>query len=90
VLLRKRSFRKGHPNRRALKRWRFIQKLCRRGKQTPSPEITELAQKARFSAHRLTAEELAQMDFYVALLIKKLRRRSAFKRFYYTVILALY
>lgn len=90
VLLRKRSFGKGSPNRQALKRWQYVCRLCRLLKRNPPEELLELAQKARFSAHRLTREELSRLSGFASQAVKQLRKHSAVKRFYYTVILALY
>lgn len=56
-LLRNR-LRKGKPNQRALVLYRQITRLCRRLKLPVPPEVTALAQKARFGHNQLTAPEL--------------------------------
>lgn len=51
----------GDINRRALEQWREIVRLCRILKWTQPEPLLELAEKARFSQHVLTAEE--RMEF---------------------------
>lgn len=46
------------PNARALTLWQQIELLCRVTRQTPPETLEDLAQKAKFSQHTLTAEEL--------------------------------
>lgn len=47
-------------NRAVLESWRRYSRLCRRG-GTPAPEARRLAEKAKFSNHVLTREELRRM-----------------------------
>ena len=55
----------GDINRQVLERWREILRLCRILKWTPPEPLLELAEKARFSQHVLTAEE--RMEFRLFL-----------------------
>lgn len=50
------------PNARALMLWQDIEILCRLTKQSPPEELEQLAQKAKFSQHTLTVEELDAFD----------------------------
>lgn len=90
VLLRRRKLQTGSPNRQALTRWQYIERLCKPLKQTPPEELLALAQKARFSPHRLSEEELSRLSGFAARSVKQLQKHTVLKRFYYTVILALY
>ena len=56
------SIRRSSPNRRALVIHRRLCRLSKWTKQPVSAELTQLAQKARFSNHTLTAPELARMQ----------------------------
>jgi len=61
------SIRRSSPNRRALV---IHHRLCRLSKWTKQPvptEVTQLAQKARFSNHTLTAPELARLQGHLGL-----------------------
>ena len=60
--LRRKKLRSGCANSRALARWREVELLYRRLEKTPPEELEALAQKARFSQHSLTAEELLALD----------------------------
>lgn len=61
---RKVSFTSGTSNRRAVQYYRYIQMLARLTKQTIPDELTALAEKARFSQHRLTDDELSVIVRY--------------------------
>ena len=63
----RRSIRQGSHNQRAL---RIHRRLCRLSKWTKKPvpeELTQLAQKARFSPHTLTKSELSQLQGHLQL-----------------------
>ena len=79
--LRQRRIR-GTANQQALALWRELERLARHsGAQLP-PELKALAQRARFSQHSLTAEELSQLRGYAARLTEVLRRdESLWHRF---------
>ena len=74
--LTRRRLRRGHPNAQALKRWRYALKLGKLQKLTPPLRLEELAEKAKFSQHTLTQEELAVFDEWIALAQDALRRRN--------------
>lgn len=62
IWLRRKKASSGSPNRRALARWQELALLYRRLGRTPPKNLEELAQKARFSQHELTAGELQALD----------------------------
>lgn len=55
--LRKRRMFSGSVNRRVLEQWREVMRMCRILKRKPPKPLLELAEKAKFSQHTLTAEE---------------------------------
>ena len=59
--------RRGSPNRRALVIHRRLCRLSKWIKQPVPPELTQLAQKARFSHHTLTKPELSQLQGHLKL-----------------------
>lgn len=63
--LRQKRMRGGKANQRALARWREAELLYRRLGKSPPIELEKLAQKARFSQHTLTAEELRIFDSHL-------------------------
>ncbi len=75
--------RRGHPNRRALTMWRWLTALSHTD-HTPLPEeLLVLAEKARFSQHALTDQELAQLQEALDSRIKALQSAAPIKRLWY-------
>lgn len=64
-LLFQRAVRTGGHNRRALNIYRRLCRLSKWTKKPVPPELTQLAQKARFSPHILNNEELFQLRGYL-------------------------
>lgn len=89
VTLRRRR-RGGRKNARALGWWRDIERMSHLLGQQPSEELLELAQKAKFSQHVLTNEELSRFSHACSVLQTRLKQQPLPKRLYYTLILALY
>lgn len=58
------NWNRGRPNERALRRWTQVRALSRLVKLPIPEELEALAQKAKFSQHTLTAEELARFDAF--------------------------
>ena len=54
--------RKGHPNRRALTLWRWLRHLSKADGIPLDEDLLALAEKARFSQHTITDEELAVLE----------------------------
>ena len=90
VWLRERHLKAGNANQRLLARWSLLERMAKCAGQTPDESLFWLAQKARFSQHRITHEELDTMDRELCRLREQLREDSLPRRFLYTLILALY
>ena len=90
LLLRHRRMYRADANRQALARWQEAVRLDRYLGKEPDAGLFSLAEKARFSQHTLTQEELEQFDLYLDSARQQLRSRNIFRRCYYTLILALY
>ena len=81
---------RGRPNARALARWREAERLARLLGQTPPAELEDLAQKAKFSSHTLTAEELDVFGAYLDQCRGRLRERNFLWQLVYRFVLAVY
>ena len=80
----------GSPNTQALRRWRHVKRLAKLRHQAAPAALLELAQKAKFSQHTISAEELAAFDGYFTRTYAHLRSQSWLLRLYYRLILAIY
>ncbi len=78
------------PNERALLQWHYTCRLARAAKLPLPPQLRELAEKAKFSPHTLTAEELSAFSTWQAACIACLRRRNILHRAVDRLIFALY
>ncbi len=88
--LRRKLLTRGTTNQQALRRWRYALytgKLL--GKKPPS-QLHQLAQKAKFSPHTITPEELSQFDEWFAKHIRLIRKRNILVRAWYRLVLAMY
>ena len=72
---RRERCRRGHPNRRALALWRWIRHLARAEGTVPAEALVCLAEKARFSQHTLTEEELRVLEEARDAAIARLKQR---------------
>lgn len=63
--LRRKKRVKGDPNRQALYRYREAKRMAWLLSRKVPEELVQLAEKAKFSQHTLTEEELARMDAYL-------------------------
>lgn len=82
--------RTGDPNAQALARWREAERLARLLQEPPPEELASLAQKAKFSQHTLTAEELAKFDAWQRTAIRSLRQKPWYLRLVYAYVFAVY
>ena len=55
----------GDSNRQVLERWREVMRMCKILRWTPPKHLLELAEKAKFSQHILTAEERRQFSVFL-------------------------
>lgn len=90
VTLRQKKCRRGKRNAQALARWRLVVLHCRVRGEEPDSRLLALAQKARFSHHALTTEELQEFSDWLTNSTHQLHQCNLWKRFVATVILALY
>ena len=81
--------RTGKPNARALARWQEIELLGRLLKAQPPEELLVLAEKARFSQHTLTKEELFRLGQYLQRQRKAILALPVWKRFFLKLIWAI-
>lgn len=87
---RRRRQKNGPANAQALARWREVVILAKLLKQ-PAPENLEaLAQKAKFSQHTLTEEELLAFESYLRTARRKLSRQPWYRRLVYQYGYALF
>lgn len=86
--LHKRS--RGNRSAQALARWREIVLHTRLRKCDPDQRMLELAQRARFSHHAITREELKEMDAWLASSTDAIRTMGLGQKLLATLILALY
>ena len=90
VELRRRSRHKGTSNDRAIRCWREVTLYsCRLGKKPPRPLLT-IAERAKFSPHKIRNEELAQYYDYFDKAVKELRQKVWYRRLADRLIFALY
>ena len=90
VQLRRRARRRGTPNEQALSCWQQVTLYCRALGEKPDPALRTLAQKAKFSQHELTGEELRQFAHYFDAAISALKKKPLYLRLFHRIILALY
>lgn len=88
--LQRRALEKGPVNIRAVKLWREIVRLSRLLKRRPPQKLFQLAQKAKFSQHVLTAQELAQLTEALDTCRQALKAKPWYFQPVYTVILAVF
>lgn len=88
--LRGKRFARGTPNRQALLRFREILRHCRIRRRPPEREIVSLAQKAKYSSHTITEEELSRLDACLEASRREFRRQKLWLQPIYTLLFALY
>ena len=82
--------RKGSANQQALALWQEAEYFAKLLKQAPDETLYQLAQKAKFSPHTLTEEELAVFSAFLEDCVSILKKRSIFHQLYYRLILCAY
>ena len=78
----------GEANQQAIARWKYVLRLQRLLRQKMPAHLHELAQKAAYSQHTLTKQELAQFDAWLDEAKKTLQAKPWYLRFVYKCILA--
>lgn len=74
---------RGRANERTMTRWRQTRSLAKLLKQTYPEELDGLAQKAKFSQHKIQTEELKLFDDYRNMLYEQMRK----KPWHYRIVL---
>lgn len=87
--LRRRRQRTGTPNAQALARWQEAELLAGLLKEPPPQALEALAQKAKFSQHTLSPEELADFALYQRAAKKRLLQKPWYLRMAYRYIFAI-
>ena len=72
---RYRRMRTGSSKRRTLARWREVVRMCRILKEEKPERLEELAEKAKFSQHRMTPEELREFDDWLTQARNRFREK---------------
>lgn len=88
--LRQRRQNRGTPNMQALQRWRESERLARLLKEIPAEELVDLAQKAKYSQHEITQEELHRFDSYCRSCLHRLKEKPLHLQLFYRYIHAAY
>lgn len=81
---------RGDPNTQALACWKHTCLLAKLRSQDPPNPLRDLAIKAKFSQHTLTAAELGQFEAYRAASIRHLRAQPLYLRLLYRLLWAIY
>lgn len=79
---------RGRPNERTMTRWRQTRSLAKLLKQPYPEELDNLAQKAKFSQHRIQPEELRQFEDYRQSLMEQVHSMPWFYKFIFKWLLA--
>ena len=90
IALRGYRTRRGSPNAQALALWREAERLHRLLGEAPGEELIFLAQKAKFSQHDLSGEELEQLRSSLRTCRRQLRRKPWYIRLLHQYIYAAY
>ncbi len=90
LMLHRRRQQRGSANEQALARWQEALRLSRLLKESPGEELMELAQKAKFSQHELTPEELHRFDSFNRSCLAALRKKPWYLRLIHQYIYAAY
>ena len=88
LLLRRRMQQRGTVNRQALRLWQEAEVFARLLKEPPPEQLSRLAEKALFSQHTLTPEELTPFREYRSRSIRRLRKAPWYFRLLYRYIYA--
>ena len=90
IRLRKKRWEAAQPNARALLYWQEAVSLAALLKTSLPAELRKLAEKAKFSQHTVTEEELHSFEYFLRDAVKLLKKRNLFLQIYYCLILAKY
>lgn len=88
--VRRKRQRTGTTNAQALQRFREAERLARLLKETPAEELIDLAQKAKYSQHEITPEELQHFDSYCRSCLRRLKEKPLHRRWIFQYFYAVY
>ena len=88
IRLRRLRRRAANPNARGLALWQEAERLAGLLGQTPPEALEFLAQKARFSQHTLTAEELKEFTEYLTAARHQLEQQPWYRKLIYRYVYA--
>ena len=88
--LRKKRLHSGDANTQALARWQEAERLAKLLKEEAPAALFDLAQKAKFSQHTLTDDELLQFDAFLHSSRRQLRKRPWYWQVLYRYIYVVY
>ncbi len=88
--MRRKRLASGQGNRYALMCWQEIEGMAKLLGQPPPSQLRKLAQKAKFSQHTLTQQELGDMRAFIGQAEAQLRRHPWYKQVLYRLVYALY
>lgn len=74
----------------ALARWQEVERLAKLRRESPPEALEALAQKAKFSQHTLTGEELLAFEAYRRKALRALRQKPWYYQLLYRYFYALY
>ena len=80
----------GDHNRQGLRCWQELARMYKLLKEPADEQLHQLAQKAKFSSHRLTEEELNSLRQALSETEARLKKKSIFHQIYYRLILVIY
>lgn len=75
IIIRNWYMQRGNANQQALARWRAVRIRNRIFRQSPPEQLLVLAEKAKYSQHKLTKKELAAFDLHMKALAAKLQKK---------------
>lgn len=88
VSWKRKQWNRGKPNKKAIARWRQTRQLAGLLKQSYPEDLDALAQKAKFSQHRILLEELQQFEDYRITLLELISSRPWYEKIFYRWIVA--
>lgn len=89
VTVRRKRQNKLGSNIRALRKWREILWVSQCLQQTPPERLAELADRAKFSQHTLTSEEIGEFDAYLRQLSEILAQKNILQQLFYKLVYAI-
>ena len=90
LYLRRKKLSAGDLRRRTLAYWQEAVRFANCLEESPGQNLLDLAEKAKFSNHPMTPEDLIPFTIYLDSAKQRIRRHGFFRKLYYRFVLALY